>query len=50
MKRVTIGCVVGIALVFGGAGTAFAGETNGNGDPIPANLRRFGGLLGSAHA
>ncbi len=36
MKRVTIGCVVALGLVLGGgAGAAFAGETNGNGDPIP---------------
>jgi hypothetical protein len=35
MKRITIGCVVALGLVLGGAGTAYAGETNGNGDPIP---------------
>lgn len=35
MKRVTIGCVVALGLVLGGASAAFAGETNGNGDPIP---------------
>lgn len=35
MKRITIGCIVAVGLVLGGASTAFAGETNGNGDPIP---------------
>lgn len=35
MKRITIGCVVALGLVLGGAGAAYAGETNGNGDPIP---------------
>ena len=31
MKRMTIGCVVVLGLVLGGAGTAYAGETTGNG-------------------
>ena len=35
MKRIMIGCVVALGLVLGGAGAAYAGETNGNGDPIP---------------
>lgn len=35
MKRIMIGCVAALALVLGGGGAAFAGETNGNGDPIP---------------
>ncbi|MDQ0893786.1 hypothetical protein [Agromyces ramosus] len=35
MKRITIGCVVALGLVLGGAGAANAGEVNGNGDPIP---------------
>ena len=35
MNRVAIGCAVALGLVLGGAGTAYAGETNGNGDPIP---------------
>jgi hypothetical protein len=35
MKRITIGCIVALGLVLGGAGTAYAGETNGKGDPIP---------------
>ncbi|MGI9823615.1 hypothetical protein [Agromyces sp. Marseille-Q5079] len=36
MKRMIIGCTVALGLVLGGgAGAAFAGETNGNGDPIP---------------
>jgi hypothetical protein len=36
MKRAVIGCIVALGLVVGGgAGAAFAGETNGNGDPIP---------------
>lgn len=35
MKRAIIGCVAALGLVLGGASTAFAGETNGNGDPIP---------------
>ena len=35
MKRVLIGCIVGLGLVLGGAVPAQAGETNGNGDPIP---------------
>jgi hypothetical protein len=35
MKRITIGCLVAVGLVLGGTSTAFAGETNGNGDPIP---------------
>jgi hypothetical protein len=35
MKRITIGCIVALGLVVGGAGTAYAGETNGKGEPIP---------------
>lgn len=35
MKRAIIGCLIASGLVLGGAGAAFAGETNGNGDPIP---------------
>jgi len=35
MKEVTIGCVVALGLVFAGASSAQAGETNGNGQPIP---------------
>ena len=35
MKRIIIGCVAALGLVLGGGGAAFAGETNGNGDPIP---------------
>ena len=36
MKRVVIGCIVALGLVVGGgAGAAFAGETNGKGEPIP---------------
>lgn len=35
MKRISIGCVVALGLVLGGATMAHAGETNGNGDPIP---------------
>ncbi|GAA2034227.1 hypothetical protein GCM10009819_18000 [Agromyces tropicus] len=36
MKRAFIGCVVALGLVVGGAaGAAFAGETNGKGEPIP---------------
>lgn len=35
MKRITIGCVVALGLVLGGAGAAHAGEVNGKGEPIP---------------
>lgn len=35
MKRAILGCIVAVGLVFGSAGAAFAGETNGNGRPIP---------------
>jgi len=35
MKRMAVGCVVALGLVFFGASAAQAGETNGNGDPIP---------------
>jgi hypothetical protein len=35
MKRVALGFLVAFGLVLGGAGSATAGETNGNGDPIP---------------
>lgn len=36
MKRVTIGCIVALGLVLGGASAAQAGETTGNGRPVPA--------------
>ena len=36
MKRVTIGCIVALGLVLGGASAAQAGETTGNGKPVPA--------------
>jgi agmatinase len=36
MKRVMSVCALTAGLVLGGAGTASAGEVNGNGDPIPA--------------
>ncbi|MCU1441155.1 MAG: hypothetical protein JWP85_2152 [Rhodoglobus sp.] len=35
MKHMTIGCIVALGLVFAGATSAQAGETNGNGEPIP---------------
>jgi hypothetical protein len=35
MKTMTIGCIVALGLVFAGATSAQAGETNGNGQPIP---------------
>src|SRR5690349_14631647 len=36
MKRAVLGCIVALGLVVGGgAGAAFAGETNGKGDPVP---------------
>jgi hypothetical protein len=36
MRRAVIGCLVALGLVVGGgAGAAFAGETNGKGEPIP---------------
>lgn len=35
MKRIMIGCLVAVGLAVGGAGVAHAGETNGNGDPVP---------------
>lgn len=35
MKRVVITCTVALGLSLGGAMSAQAGETNGNGDPIP---------------
>ncbi|MFD6140273.1 hypothetical protein [Promicromonospora sp. NPDC060271] len=35
MKRVLMTCVVAAGLTVGGAMSAHAGETNGNGDPIP---------------
>jgi hypothetical protein len=35
MKRMTIGCIVALGLVFAGASSAQAGETNGNGQPVP---------------
>ena len=38
MKRITIGCVVALGLVFFGASSAQAGETAGNGKPIPGAL------------
>jgi hypothetical protein len=36
MKRITIGCVLALGLVLGGATAAQAGETTGNGKPVPA--------------
>ena len=40
MKRAAIGCIVALGLVVsGGAGAAFAGEYNGNGDPIPGSQK-----------
>jgi hypothetical protein len=36
MKRVAIGCVLALGLVFAGASAAQAGETTGNGKPVPA--------------
>lgn len=35
MKRVAMTCLVALGLSLGGAMSAQAGETNGNGDPIP---------------
>ena len=35
MKKLALGFVVAFGLVLGSAGAASAGETNGNGDPIP---------------
>ena len=35
MKRIVLGCVVAIGLVFVGATSAQAGETSGNGSPVP---------------
>ena len=36
MKRAVIGCIIGLGLVIGGgAGAAFAGETNGHGGDVP---------------
>ncbi|MEV0890219.1 hypothetical protein [Promicromonospora sp. MEB111] len=35
MRRVILTCVVTAGLTLGGAMSAMAGETNGNGDPIP---------------
>jgi hypothetical protein len=35
MKHMIIGCVVALGLVFVGATSAQAGETNGKGEPIP---------------
>jgi hypothetical protein len=35
MKRLALGFIVAFGLVLSGAGAASAGETNGNGDPIP---------------
>ncbi len=35
MKRVAIGCIVGLGLVLGGAASAQAGEINGKGERIP---------------
>ncbi len=35
MKRIAIGCLVTLGLVVGGASAAYAGETNGKGQPIP---------------
>lgn len=39
MKRIAIGCVVALGLVLGGASAAQAGETTGNGKPVPAPER-----------
>jgi hypothetical protein len=36
MKRIAIGCVLALGLVFAGASGAQAGETTGNGEPVPA--------------
>ncbi|WES64729.1 hypothetical protein P0L94_01350 [Microbacter sp. GSS18] len=36
MKRMIVGSVAALVLVFAGAGAANAGEVNGKGDPIPA--------------
>ncbi|TFC53188.1 hypothetical protein E3O47_03710 [Cryobacterium sp. TMT2-17-1] len=35
MKRMVLGCVVALVLVFVGATSAQAGETSGNGSPVP---------------
>ncbi|TFC42009.1 hypothetical protein E3T26_14650 [Cryobacterium sp. TMT1-21] len=35
MKRMAIGCVVALGLVFVGVSSAQAGETSGNGKPVP---------------
>lgn len=35
MKRLTIGCVIALGLVFAGATSAQAGETSGNGKTVP---------------
>ncbi len=39
MKRVLIGCVVALGLVVGGGSAAQAGETSGNGKPVPGAER-----------
>lgn len=36
MKRMAIGCILALGLVMGGASAAQAGETTGNGKPVPA--------------
>jgi len=35
MKKLVCGSALALGLVLGSAGAAAAGETNGNGDPIP---------------
>ncbi|TFD34513.1 hypothetical protein E3T40_10320 [Cryobacterium sp. TMT1-19] len=35
MKRMALGCVAALGLVFVGATSAQAGETSGNGSPVP---------------
>ena len=35
MKKLVCGSVLAFGLVLGSAGAASAGETNGNGDPVP---------------
>ena len=54
MKRAVIGCIVALGLVIGGgAGAAFAGETNGHGGDVPgaekaSSARAAESLRGSA--
>jgi hypothetical protein len=35
MKHIMIGCIVALGIVFAGASSAQAGETSGNGAPVP---------------